>query len=172
MVLGIVHGTNITVLNAARKIDSNAKDLSGKIFVTAGLGGMSGAQPKAAVIAKGICIVAEINPKATYKRHEQGWVDEVYDDLDNLLDRAIVAKENKEAISLAYNGNIVDLWERIVERNISIDIGSDQTSLHNPWAGGYYPADLSLEESNKLMSENLKNLSCLLKKLLLDILRL
>ena len=164
---GIVHGTNITVLNAARKIDSNAKDLSGKIFVTAGLGGMSGAQPKAAVIAKGICIVAEINPKATYKRHEQGWVDEVYDDLDNLLDRAIVAKENKEAVSLAYNGNIVDLWERIVERNISIDIGSDQTSLHNPWAGGYYPADLSLEESNKLMSENPEKFKLLVKKTLI-----
>jgi len=151
---GIVHGTTITVLNAARKIDAKAIDLSGKIFVTAGLGGMSGAQPKAGVIAKGVCIVAEINPKATYKRHEQGWVDEVYDDLDDLLDRAIAAREQKEAVSLAYNGNIVDLWERIVERDIDIEIGSDQTSLHNPWAGGYYPVDMSYEDANKMMASN------------------
>ena len=103
---GIVHGTTITVLNAARKIGAKAEDLSGKIFVTSGLGGMSGAQPKAGVIAKGVCIVAEVNPQATYKRHEQGWVDEVYTDLDKLLDRAIAARENKEAVSIAYNGNI------------------------------------------------------------------
>jgi urocanate hydratase len=146
---GIVHGTNITLLNAARKIDTGAEDLTGKIFITAGLGGMSGAQPKAGVIAKGICIVAEINPQATYKRHKQGWVDEVYNDLDDLLDRAITARNNKEAVSFAYNGNIVDLWERVVERNIHIEIGSDQTSLHNPWAGGYYPVGMSYDSANK-----------------------
>ena len=153
---GIVHGTNITVLNASRKIDPKAKDMSGKIFVTAGLGGMSGAQPKASVIAKGVCIVAEINPEATYKRHSQGWVDEVFQDLDQLIDRALVAKENKEAVSIAYDGNIVDLWEKLVERQIKIELGSDQTSLHNPWAGGYYPVGFSYSESNKMMVENPK----------------
>ena len=151
---GIVHGTTITILNAARKIDKNANNLKGKIFVTSGLGGMSGAQPKAAVISKGICIVAEINKKATQKRHEQGWVDLVFDDLDLLIDRAILAKENKEAISIAYNGHIVDLWEKIIERNLKVDIGSDQTSLHNPWAGGYYPQGMSLEDANSLMVDN------------------
>jgi len=151
---GIVHGTNITLLNAARKIDARAADLSGKIFITAGLGGMSGAQPKAGVIAKGICIVAEINPQATYKRHEQGWVDEVYKDLDELLDRAVTARTNKEAVSIAYDGNIVDLWERVVERNIYIEIGSDQTSLHNPWAGGYYPVGMSYDAANEMMANN------------------
>ena len=151
---GIVHGTTITILNAARKIDKNATNLEGKIFVTSGLGGMSGAQPKAAVISKGICIVAEINKKATQKRHEQGWVDLVFDDLDLLIDRAILAKENKEAISIAYNGHIVDLWEKIIERNLNVDIGSDQTSLHNPWAGGYYPQGMSLEDANSLMVDN------------------
>jgi urocanate hydratase len=148
---GIVHGTTITVLNAARKIDPKSEDLSGKIFITAGLGGMSGAQPKAAVIAKGVCIVAEVNPRATYKRHEQGWVDEVYKDLDELLDRAIEARIKKEAVSIAYDGNIVDLWERVVDRNIYIEIGSDQTSLHNPWAGGYYPVGMSYEAANEMM---------------------
>ena len=151
---GIVHGTTITVLNAARKIDPKAEDLSGKIFITAGLGGMSGAQPKAAVIAKGVCIVAEVNPRATYKRHEQGWVDEVYKDLDELLDRAIEARTKKEAVSIAYDGNIVDLWERVVDRNIYIEIGSDQTSLHNPWAGGYYPVGMSYEAANEMMTNN------------------
>ena len=151
---GIVHGTTITVLNAARKIDPKAEDLSGKIFITAGLGGMSGAQPKAAVIAKGVCIVAEVNPRATYKRHEQGWVDEVYKDLDALLDRAIEARTKKEAVSIAYDGNIVDLWERVVDRNIYIEIGSDQTSLHNPWAGGYYPVGMSYEVANEMMANN------------------
>ena len=154
---GIVHGTNITLLNAARKIDPEAKNLSGKIFITAGLGGMSGAQPKAAVIAKGVCIVAEINPKATYKRHSQGWVDEVFTSLDLLLDRALQAKERKEAISLAYDGNIVDLLEYLVEKNINIDIGSDQTSLHNPWAGGYYPVGLSYEDANLMMNNDVEN---------------
>ena len=151
---GIVHGTTITVLNAARKIDPKAEDLSGKIFVTSGLGGMSGAQAKAGVIAKGVCIVAEINPQATYKRQEQGWVDEVFTNLDELLDRAIIAREQKEAVSLAYDGNIVELWERIVERNIHIEIGSDQTSLHNPWSGGYYPVGMSYEAANEMMIKN------------------
>ena len=151
---GIVHGTTITILNAARKIDKKAADLKGKIFVTSGLGGMSGAQPKAAVISKGICIVAEINKKATQKRHEQGWVDLVFDDLDLLIDRAIQAKQKNEAISLAYNGHIVDLWEKIIERNLKVDIGSDQTSLHNAWAGGYYPQGMDYSEANKLMVEN------------------
>ena len=151
---GIVHGTTITVLNAARKIDPKAEDLSGKIFVTSGLGGMSGAQAKAGVIAKGVCIVAEINPQATYKRQEQGWVDEVFTNLDELLDRAIIAREQKEAVSLAYDGNIVELWERIVDRNIHIEIGSDQTSLHNPWAGGYYPLGMSYEAANEMMIKN------------------
>ncbi len=150
---GIVHGTNITVLNAARKIDPKSKDLSGKIFVTSGLGGMSGAQAKAAVIAKGVCIVAEINEDAINKRHQQGWVDEIYDDLDKLIKRAISAKNNKEALSIAYKGNIVDLWEKIVELNIRVDIGSDQTSLHNPYAGGYYPVGLNYQEANAMMVE-------------------
>ena len=151
---GIVHGTTITVLNASRKIDPSAKDMSGKLFVTAGLGGMSGAQPKAGVIAKGVCIVAEVNPEATYKRQEQGWVDEVYKDLDQLLDRALQAKENKEAVSIAYDGNIVDLWEKLVERNVEVELGSDQTSLHNPLAGGYYPAGISFEDANDMMANN------------------
>ena len=151
---GIVHGTTITILNAARKIDPLAKDLSGKIFVTSGLGGMSGAQPKAAVISNGVCIVAEINKKATIKRHEQGWVDLIINDLDKLIDRAVKARNEKEAISIAYNGHIVDLWERLVERNIKVDIGSDQTSLHNPWAGGYYPQGMKYEDANSLMVNN------------------
>jgi urocanate hydratase len=150
---GIVHGTNITVLNAARKIDKHAIDCSGKIFVTAGLGGMSGAQPKAAVIAKGVCVVAEVNPEATNKRHAQGWVDEVYDDLDTLINRMEIARNIKEAVSIAYQGNVVDLWEKLAAENITIEIGSDQTSLHNPFAGGYYPAGLSFEESKKMMAE-------------------
>ena len=164
---GIVHGTTITVLNAARMIDPGTQDLSGKIFITSGLGGMSGAQPKAGVIAKGVCIVAEINPKATYKRHDQGWVDEVFLDLDKLLDRAITAREDNEAVSLAYNGNIVDLWERVVERNINVDIGSDQTSLHNPWAGGYYPAGVSYEEANKMMVKDPKQFKIEVQKTLI-----
>ena len=151
---GIVHGTTITILNAARRIDPKAKDLRGKIFVTSGLGGMSGAQPKAGVIAKGVCIVAEVNPKATKKRYDQGWVDEVFEDLDKLLDRAITAREKKETVSLAYNGNIVELWEKVVERNIHIEIGSDQTSLHNPWSGGYYPIGMSYKDANNMMTRN------------------
>ncbi|HNK96943.1 MAG TPA: urocanate hydratase [Chitinophagales bacterium] len=150
---GIVHGTNITVLNAARKIDTHAQDCAGKVFVTAGLGGMSGAQPKATVIAKGVCVVAEVNPEATTKRHAQGWVDEVFTDLDTLISRMQEARKNKEAVSLAYQGNVVDLWEKFANDNIQIEIGSDQTSLHNPFAGGYYPAGLSFEESKRMMAE-------------------
>lgn len=149
---GIVHGTTITVLNAGRRIlKPGEKSLAGKIYVTSGLGGMSGAQPKATVIAGAICIIAEINPKATEVRHKQGWVDEVYGNLDLLIDRALEAKKNKEAVSLAYQGNVVDLWERLLERDIEVELGSDQTSLHNPFSGGYYPAGLSFEESNEMM---------------------
>jgi urocanate hydratase len=149
---GIVHGTTITVMNAARK-KFNGKIPKGTLFVTAGLGGMSGAQPKAARIAGLVSITAEINPKATQKRYEQGWVDEVYSNLDELIERTKKAQKNGEAVSLAYDGNIVDLWEALVDRNIRVDIGSDQTSLHNPWAGGYYPVGFSYEESNKMMAE-------------------
>ncbi len=151
---GIVHGTTITVLNAGRKI-SNSKEsnLGGKVFVTSGLGGMSGAQPKATVIAGGICLIAEINPKPLQVRHSQGWVDEIFDNLDSMIARLKVAQAKKEAVSLAYQGNVVDLWEKLVSENISIEMGSDQTSLHNPWAGGYYPVGLTYEESNKMMAE-------------------
>ncbi|MFW6351969.1 MAG: urocanate hydratase, partial [Bacteroidota bacterium] len=138
---GIVHGTTITVLNAGRKIaKGNDTSLAGKLFVTSGLGGMSGAQPKAAVIAGAVCLIAEINPKATQIRHSQGWVDEVYTDLESVLQRTTRAVSNKEAVSIVYQGNIVDLWEKLAQENIKVDLGSDQTSLHNPWAGGYYPA--------------------------------
>jgi urocanate hydratase len=150
---GIVHGTTITVLNAGRKIDESG-DLAGKLFVTSGLGGMSGAQPKAAVIAGVVGVVAEVNPKATHTRHSQGWVDEVYKSLDELIPRIREAVVQKEVVSIAYQGNIVDLWERLVTENIHVDLGSDQTSLHNPWAGGYYPVGLSFEESNNMMAEN------------------
>lgn len=151
---GIVHGTTITVMNAARKISKSEEDRKGKLFITAGLGGMSGAQPKAARIAGLVSVTAEINPKATKTRHTQGWVDEVFDDLDKLIPRVKKAVEAKEAVSIAYQGNVVDLWERLVKDKVNVDIGSDQTSLHNPWAGGYYPVGLSLEESNKMMAEN------------------
>ena len=150
---GIVHGTTITVLNAARMQNRGNDDIRGKIFVSSGLGGMSGAQPKAAVIAGVVGIVAEINPKAVSKRYEQGWVDEVYTDCDLLIDRALKASAVREAVSLAYQGNIVDLWERLADRDIKVDLGSDQTSLHNPFAGGYYPAGLSFEESNRMMAQ-------------------
>jgi urocanate hydratase len=149
---GIVHGTTITILNAGRRIGNG--DLSGKIFVSSGLGGMSGAQPKAAKIAGCISVVAEVNPKATYKRHEQGWVDEVITNLDELVSRVRSVQAKKEVVSIAYVGNIVDVWEKFYTAEIKIDLGSDQTSLHNPWAGGYYPAGISLEESNKLMASN------------------
>ncbi len=151
---GIVHGTTITVLNAGRKLSRQLEgDLRGKVYVTSGLGGMSGAQPKATVIAKGICVIAEINPKAIQQRHDQGWVDEVYTDLDTVINRMQEARERKEAVSIAYQGNVVDLWERLAERNIPVDLCSDQTSLHNPFAGGYYPAGLTMEESNRMMAE-------------------
>ena len=149
---GIVHGTTITLMNAAR-MNGNG-EIAGKIFVSSGLGGMSGAQPKATVIAGMVAVIAEINPKVVKVRYEQGWVDEVYEDLDQLIIRMQEARQNKEAVSLAYQGNVVDLWEKLANENISIDLGSDQTSLHNPFAGGYYPAGISLEESNKLMAEN------------------
>lgn len=153
---GIVHGTNITLLNAARKLDNSCYDLSGKVFVTAGLGGMSGAQPKACVIAGGICVVAEINEKATVKRHQQKWVDEIYNDLSKLFKRVEIARKNKESISIAYQGNIVDCWEYIAANNIEIELGSDQTSLHNPYSGGYYPVGLSFDESNEMIKNDPK----------------
>ena len=149
---GIVHGTTITVLNAARMKSSGGPE--GKLFVTAGLGGMSGAQPKAGNIAGVVSITAEINPKAAYKRHEQGWVDEITSSTDEAIDMALEFQANKRARSIAYIGNIVDLWERMVERNVHVDLGSDQTSLHNPWAGGYYPQGMSYEESNEMMATN------------------
>jgi len=152
---GIVHGTTITVLNAGRKILKEGEEsLAGKLFVTSGLGGMSGAQPKATVIAGAICLVAEVNPKATDVRHSQGWVDEVYDNLDKLMIRVEKAQMDNEAVSIAYQGNVVDLWEKLAENNIKVDMGSDQTSLHNPWAGGYYPAGLNFEEANKMMVDD------------------
>ena len=152
---GIVHGTTITVLNAGRRrLAPGADSLGGMLFVSAGLGGMSGAQPKAGNIAGVVSIIAEVNPKAVATRHNQGWVDEVYTDLDKLLARAKAAREGREAVSLAYQGNVVDLWERLAEEGVSVDLGSDQTSLHNPWAGGYYPAGLSFEESKRLMADD------------------
>ena len=150
---GIVHGTTITVLNAGRKISKHGEGLAGKLFITAGLGGMSGAQPKAGNIAGCISITAEINPKATHTRHSQGWVDEVIDDLDKLVERVKVARAKKETVSIAYQGNVVDVWERFAEGDIPVELGSDQTSLHNPWAGGYYPVGVSFEESKRMMAE-------------------
>ena len=151
---GIVHGTTITLLNGGRKISKAGEGLSGKLFVTAGLGGMSGAQPKAGNIAGCISVTAEINPKATHTRHSQGWVDEVISDLDELCTRVRKAKKDKEIVSIAYQGNVVDVWEKFHAENIYIDLGSDQTSLHNPWAGGYYPVGLSFEEANDMMSND------------------
>ena len=151
---GIVHGTTITVLNAIRKIAKNRDDYKGKLFVTAGLGGMSGAQPKAGNIAGVISVTAEVNPKAAKTRHDQGWVDEVISDIGLLCERVKLAKSKREVVSIAYLGNIVDVWEKFSEKNIYIDLGSDQTSLHNPWAGGYYPVGLTFEESNEMMSKN------------------
>lgn len=150
---GIVHGTTITVMNAGRKISKNGEGLAGKLFVTSGLGGMSGAQPKAGNIAGCITICAEVNPKITNIRHEQAWVDEVIDNMDSLLKRVQEAQKNKEIVSIAYLGNVVDIWERFAEENIYIDLGSDQTSLHNPWAGGYYPVGISFAEANQMMAE-------------------
>ncbi len=150
---GIVHGTTITVLNGFRKIGKNPL---GGVFVTAGLGGMSGAQPKAGNIAGCISVTAEVNPKAVHTRHSQGWVDEVFTDLNALADRVKLAQLNQEVVSLAYQGNVVDVWESFLKKEIHIDLGSDQTSLHNPWAGGYYPVGLSFDESNEMMASNPK----------------
>ena len=147
---GIVHGTTITVLNAFRKIKKSPK---GGLFVTSGLGGMSGAQPKAGNIAGCITVCAEVNPKITKIRHEQKWVDEIHENLDELVARVRKAQENEETVSLAYLGNVVEVWEKFEQENLKIDIGSDQTSLHNPWAGGYYPVGISFEDSNKMMAE-------------------
>jgi urocanate hydratase len=149
---GIVHGTTITVLNAARMKSTGGPE--GKLFVTAGLGGMSGAQPKAGNIAGVVSITAEINAKAAYKRHEQGWVDEITTSADEAIDMALEFQAAKRARSIAYLGNIVDLWERMVVRDVHVDLGSDQTSLHNPWAGGYYPQGMSYEEANAMMAED------------------
>ena len=151
---GIVHGTTITVMNAFRKILKQGENANGKIFLTAGLGGMSGAQPKAGNIAGCITICAEVNRKAATKRHQQGWVDVLIDDIDVLVERTLEAKKNNEVVSIAFIGNIIEVWECFDEKNIFIHIGSDQTSLHIPWTGGYYPIDLSYEESNILIREN------------------
>ena len=152
---GIVHGTTITVMNAARKVaNENENPFAGKLFVTSGLGGMSGAQPKAANISGVVSVTAEVNPMASHKRHEQGWVDEIISDLNQLVERVKEAKENEEVVSIAYDGNIVDVWEKFEKENIFVDLGSDQTSLHNPWAGGYYPVGLSYDESNEMMAND------------------
>jgi urocanate hydratase len=151
---GIVHGTTITILNAARMNNLPGKGQRGKLFVSSGMGGMSGAQPKAARIAGIISVIAEVNPMAIQTRYKQGWVDEVFQDLDKLVLRVKQVTTTRELTSIAYQGNIVDLWEKFADENIMVDLGSDQTSLHNPWAGGYYPAGLSFEESNRMMSEN------------------
>jgi urocanate hydratase len=151
---GIVHGTTITVMNAGRlKLKGGDGSLRGKVFVTSGLGGMSGAQAKATVIAGGICVVAEVNPQATAVRHSQGWVDEVFMDLEQLEARMEKARQKREAVSLAYQGNVVDLWEYLLEKEIPVELGSDQTSLHNPFAGGYYPVGISLIEAQQMMAE-------------------
>lgn len=153
---GIVHGTTITVLNAARKKmaeEGGRNDIHGTLFVSSGLGGMSGAQPKAGNIAGVVSVVAEINPKAAQKRYDQGWVDELHDNLDELIPAIRQAVADRKTVSMAYVGNVVDLWERLAAENIKVDLGSDQTSLHNPWAGGYYPVGMTLEESKKMMAE-------------------
>ena len=151
---GIVHGTTITVMNAFRKHLKEGEDIKGKVFVTSGLGGMSGAQPKAGNIAGCITVCAEVNPAAARKRHEQGWVDILVEDIENLITAVKSAIEKKETVSIAYIGNVVDVWEQFYRQNITVTVGSDQTSLHNPWSGGYYPVDLSFEESNNLIANN------------------
>ncbi|WNM19083.1 urocanate hydratase [Flavobacterium capsici] len=148
---GIVHGTTITVLNGFRKIKKSPK---GGLFVTSGLGGMSGAQPKAGNIAGCVTVCAEVNPKITHIRHSQGWINEIIENIDELVPRVKKALENKEVVSIAYLGNVVDVWERFDKENLHIDLGSDQTSLHNPWAGGYYPVGISFEEANEMMANN------------------
>ncbi len=150
---GIVHGTTITVLNAGRKALGTSDTLRGKVFVSSGLGGMSGAQAKAAVIAGAVGVIAEVNPAAAQKRHDQGWLNELYDDLDKVIGRMQEAREKRIAVSIGYLGNIVDLWEALAERDIPVELGSDQTSLHNPYGGGYYPAGLTFEEANRMMAD-------------------
>ena len=150
---GIVHGTAITVLNAGRMISKHGEGLAGKVFLTAGLGGMSGAQPKAGNIAGCITICAEVNPKVVHTRHSQGWVDEVVTDIEDLVIRVKKAKKEREIVSIAYLGNVVEIWEKFAEKEILVDLGSDQTSLHNPWAGGYYPMGMTVEESNEMMAK-------------------
>ena len=156
---GIVHGTTITVMNAAimqlrkRGLEGTAEQMRGTLFVTAGLGGMSGAQPKAGNLAGVVSVTAEINPLAAHKRHDQGWVDELHDNLDELIPRIRKAVQDKEVVSMAYIGNVVDLWERLADEDIMVDLGSDQTSLHNPWAGGYYPAGIGFEAAKQMMAE-------------------
>ncbi len=152
---GIVHGTTITVLNAARKrFREGRNDTRGMLFVSSGLGGMSGAQPKAGNISGVVSVIAEINPKAVEKRRAQGWVDEVHRSLDELMERIARARRDREVVSLAYEGNAVDLWERLAEEGVAVDLGSDQTSLHNPWAGGYYPVGLTYDEANRMMADD------------------
>lgn len=164
---GIVHGTTITLLNAGRILEKGINNLAGKVFVSSGLGGMSGAQAKAAVIAGAVGVIAEINPRVIQKRHGQGWLDEIYTDLDKLLVRIENARCNKKSVSLGYQGNIVDLWEKLAQKKVKIDLGSDQTSLHNPWAGGYYPAGLAFSEANKLMINDQKKFKKAVRKSLI-----
>lgn len=164
---GIVHGTTITLLNAGRLTASEGEGLAGKLFVSSGLGGMSGAQPKAGNIAGCVSVVAEVNPLAARKRHEQGWVDEIIDDLDTLVARVNEAKAVKEVVSIAFLGNIVDVWEKFDKESVYVDLGSDQTSLHNPWAGGYYPVGISFEEANKLMASDPDRFKKLVKESLI-----
>jgi len=164
---GIVHGTTITILNAGRMVSKGAGSLGGKLFVSSGLGGMSGAQPRAASIAGVVSVIAEVNPKAIRTRHSQGWVDEVISDISKLAVRTRKAVDKKEVVSLAYHGNIVDVWEKFADENIKVDIGSDQTSLHNPWAGGYYPTGISFDEANRMISEDPVQFKTLVKKSLI-----
>jgi urocanate hydratase len=161
---GIVHGTTITILNAGRIIGVKNESLKGKLFVSSGLGGMSGAQPKAAKIAGILSVIAEVNPKAIHTRHLQGWIDEVIEDMDKLIIRVKMAREKNEVVSIAYHGNIVELWEKFADEDIRVDIGTDQTSLHNPWAGGYYPAGLGFEASNRMMSADPDKFKVLVKR--------
>jgi len=161
---GIVHGTTITILNAGRIRGGKECSLRGKLFVSSGLGGMSGAQPKAAKIAGVISVIAEVNPKAIRTRYSQGWIDEVIENPDSLVNRIRKAIEKKEVVSIGYQGNIVEVWEKLADEGIKVDLGSDQTSLHNPWAGGYYPAGLSFDESNRMMSSDPENFKKCVKK--------
>ena len=161
---GIVHGTTITILNALRILNKKDGDIRGKLYVSSGLGGMSGAQPKAASIAGIISVIAEVNPKAIQTRYSQGWIDEVITDLKKLVNRVRLAKEKKEVVSIAYHGNIVNLWEKLADEDLIADIGSDQTSLHNPFAGGYYPAGLTFQESNKMISADPEKLKIYVKE--------